>query len=199
MIQLQICMDIFLLGKACLSSQIIPSCPGMNCQGSTFFSLESKWVKRQEVFLWIRPSLILDFECPHLFPSLDLYKKMATCVRWPGFSYVWDYALSRNCKLLGADGQAQNEESSGATGATVCFFLATDLMMFRYRLFEVKLFAWFIRDSLVWWLKTNPQTNCSLNWFFPTEFNLWGCQILVVSNSIWNIFSGVRVVPSWTS
>ena len=37
-------------------------------------------------------------------------------VRWPGFSYVWDYALSRNCKLLGADGQAENEESSGATG-----------------------------------------------------------------------------------
>eukprot|EP00434_Breviolum_minutum_P024327 symbB.v1.2.021482.t2/scaffold1856.1/size98547/5 len=32
-----------------------------------------------------------------------------------GFSYVWDYALSRNCKLLGADGQVQNEESSGGS------------------------------------------------------------------------------------
>jgi len=55
---------ITFLGEACLSSQIIPSCPGMNCQG---------------------------------------------------FSYVWDYALSRNCKLLGADGQVQNEESSGGS------------------------------------------------------------------------------------
>ena len=33
-------LDIFLLGKACLSSQIIPSCPGMNCEGSAV--LETK-------------------------------------------------------------------------------------------------------------------------------------------------------------
>lgn len=168
MIQLQICMDIFLLGKACLSSQIIPSCPGMNCQGSA-------------VFLWSDPnestarSFFNGFSLLwYLILKTDIYflhwiftkngPLWPHFVRWPGFSYVWDYALSRNCKLLGADGQVQNEESSGAKGGSggfkiwflmgichsfflmrgsVCvfFFLATDLMTFRYRLYRFIFFA----------------------------------------------------------
>lgn len=75
------------------------------------------------------------------------------------------------------------------------FFLATDLMTFRYRLFEVNFFAWFIRDSLVWSLKTNPQTNCSelkvSNRLQQFGVSNSGCFQLKMRR-----FSGVHVVPS---
>ena len=36
-----------------------------------------------------------------------------------GFSYVWDYALSKNCKLLAADGEpAEDDESAGGSTET---------------------------------------------------------------------------------
>ena len=37
------------------------------------------------------------------------------CCSGAGFSYVWDYALSKNCKLLAADGEAaEDDESAGS-------------------------------------------------------------------------------------
>ena len=188
MIQLQICMDIFLLGKACLSSQIIPSCPGMNCQGSAVFLWRDPNQSTARSFhgfslLWY---LILKTDIyflhwiftksGHLWPHF---------VRWPGFSYVWDYALSRNCKLLGADGQVQNEESSGATGAWFQDLISHGNLSWP---FLIRGSVWF--SFVIAWYGHWKQPTDQLLWTenFPTDFNNLGCQILVVSNSKWDVF-----------